>query len=789
VPTTTITITPTDNPPTLTTVAPSANFTENGAAVTVSGNISVNDPDSTLMTSATVSIAGGVFVGDNDVLAFSTAGTSITASYDASTETLTLTGADSLAHYKSVLDSVTFNATGDNPTDYGSDPTRTVTWVVKDDFNVGNAPQTTTVSITALNDAPTLASVTSSVSFLEGSTIQLSPTLSVSDPDNLNVANATISVTGGFLGDGDLLAANVAGTHITASYSAATETMVLTGSDPLATYQAVLESITFSSGSDPTNSGSNPTRTVTWVTNDGSGSNNLSGVSTETIGITAVSEPPALSGLSDVPYTEEGAAVTLAGAASVADPDNATLANATVAIVGGTYAGDGDVLAFSTAGTSITASYNSATETLTLTGSDSLAHYQSVLESITFAGRPENPNNYGCNPFRTVTWVLNDGSASNNLSTVQTTTITVNNVNDTPTLTNIPTTAQYTEEGTIPITLASAASLSDPDNLTFANATVAVTGGTFAGAGAVPTADTPGTRITASYNSTTETLTLTGVDTTANYAQVLDSITFATRLENPNNFGSNPTRTITWTVNDGAASSNLGTATTTVSITNVNDAPTLSGVAASANYTENTAAVTLSGSASVSDPDNLKLANATVKVVGGTFAGDGDQLAANVGGTNVTSSYNAATETLTLTGSDTLANYQSVLDSLTFVSTSDNPDNYGSNPTRTVTWVLNDGSGSFSLSAAQTETVSITAINDAPTLTSVVGVTSYTENAAPITVSPSISVSDPDNLSLVNATVAISNTFTGDGDVLAANTAGTSITASYNSTSETLTLS
>src|SRR5262249_11097036 len=249
------------------------------------------------------------------------------------------------------------------------------------------------------------------------------------------------------------------------------------------------------------------------------------------------------------------------------------------------------------------------------------------------------------------------------------------------------------------------------------------------------------------------------------------------------------TGTVAWTVNEGAASSNLGTATTTVSITNVNDAPTLSGVAASANYTENTAAVTLSGSASVSDPDNLKLANATVKVVGGTFAGDSDQLATNVGGTNITSSYNAASETLTLTGSDTLANYQFVLDSLTFVSTSDNPDNYGSNPTRTVTWVLNDGSGSFNLSTTQTETVSITPLNDAPTLTSVVGVTSYTENAAPITVSPSLSVSDVDNLNLANATVSIVNGFAGDGDVLADNVSGTSITSSYNSTTETLTLS
>ena len=73
-----------------------------------------------------------------------------------------------------------------------------------------------------------------------------------------------------------MLAVNVAGTSITASYNAATETLMLSGSDTLAHYQQVLDSVTFSSGSNPTNSGANPTRTLTWTLNDGAGSNNLS---------------------------------------------------------------------------------------------------------------------------------------------------------------------------------------------------------------------------------------------------------------------------------------------------------------------------------------------------------------------------------------------------------------------------------------------------------------------------------------------------------------------------------
>ena len=60
---------------------------------------------------------------------------------------------------------------------------------------------------------------------------------------------------------------------------------------------------------------------------------------------------------------------------------------------------------------------------------------------------------------------------------------------------------------------------------------------------------------------------------------------------------------------------------------------------------------------------------------------------------------------LTLTGSDTVAHYQQVLDSVTFASGT-RSDQLGSNPTRTITWVVNDGSV-VQPSAPQTTTVSL----------------------------------------------------------------------------------
>src|SRR5262249_17583598 len=245
-------------------------------------------------------------------------------------------------------------------------------------------------------------------------------------------------------------------------------------------------------------------------------------------------------------------------------------------------------------------------------------------------------------------------------------TVTVVGVDDAPTLAGT-TNASFTENGPA-VTLSPSVTVADPDSLSLASATVALTGGTFAGDGDVLAANVAGTSITASYNAATETLTLTGSDTFAHYQQVLDSLAFVPASENPADSGSAPTRTVPWPLDAGAAAASV---TSTVSITAVNDAPTLAGTT-DASFTENGPAVTLSGAASVTDPDNTTLASATVALTGGTFAGDGDVLAANVAGTNITASYNAATETMVLSGSDTLAHYQQVLDSVTFGTPSGN---------------------------------------------------------------------------------------------------------------------
>jgi hypothetical protein len=85
-------------------------------------------------------------------------------------------------------------------------------------------------------------------------------------------------------------------------------------------------------------------------------------------------------------------------------------------VVSGGFGGDGDMLTADSTGTAITATYDSANETLTLSGSDTAADYTAVLDSVTFRSLGFDANNAGANDTRTVSDGSNDGSLSNMLS-------------------------------------------------------------------------------------------------------------------------------------------------------------------------------------------------------------------------------------------------------------------------------------------------------------------------------------------------------------------------------------
>jgi len=147
-----------------------------------------------------------------------------------------------------------------------------------------------------------------------------------------------------------------------------------------------------------------------------------------------------------------------------------------------------------------------------------------------------------------------------------------------------------------------------------------------------------------------------------------------------------------------------------VTVTPANDAPVVSGGSALA-YTENAAAAAAAPLLALADIDSTNVTGATIQITTGAVSGD-VLAAGSLPGAITFGSWNAGTHTLTLTGTDTLANYQVALRTVTYMSTSDNP----TNAVRTITWTVTDD-GAPSLPGSGTSTVNVTPVNDAPVVT------------------------------------------------------------------------
>ena len=195
----------------------------------------------------------------------------------------------------------------------------------------------------------------------------------------------------------------------------------------------------------------------------------------------------------------------------------------------------------------------------------------------------------------------------------------------------------------------------------------------------------------------------------------------------------------------------------TITVNAQNDNPVVTTTAGDLSYTENAAATAIDPGLTVTDGDSPNLTGATVAITSGFVSaqdtlGFMDQL-------GITGSYNTGTGVLTLTGTTTVANYQTALRSVTYQNSSDNPT-----LSRTVTFTANDGAGTGSA----TRGIAITAVNDAP-MNTVPGPQGTNQNT-PLTFSSGngnqISVADVDagsadirvTLTATNGTITLATT-------------------------------
>ncbi|MEM7258338.1 MAG: hypothetical protein AAF404_13240, partial [Pseudomonadota bacterium] len=751
--TTHVNVTPVNDTPVLSGIEPlQLDYTENEGQRIITSTLSLADTDNTQLQAATIAISANFATGE-DILDF-TNQAGITGNYNGTSGVLTLSVAASVADYTTAIHSVTFENNSDSP----SDLSRTVSVTVNDGTADSNTV-TRDIAFTSVNDIPVLNALeTAPLVYTENDApIPVTDTLAVTDADNTTIASASVAITGN-PATGDVLHfTNQAG--ITGAYNAATGVLSLNGSASLSDYQSALRSISYENTSD------NPsalTRTLSFSISDGSDTGNTI---TRDINFTAVNDAPVLAGVeaSAAAYTENNTPITVTNTLSVSDVDDALITSAEVSI-SGNFA-TADQLHF-TNQSGITGSFDTGNGRLTLSGTASVADYVTALRSITYDNASDNPSALT----RTVSFTINDGEDNSNSLTRD---ITFTAVNDAPQLSAIETAPLSYSENSPALELSKMLQVNDADDSQLQSATVSIDGNFSTGADALRFNNQAG--ISGSYNQTTGVLLLTGSASAAQYQTALRTVAFENTSDDPSDL----TRTVSINVNDGQSDSNI--VSRAITFTAINDVPILSTIeGVPAIFVENDPTLTLTDTLTINDPDNTQLLSATVSV-SSNFAGLEDQLVFN-NQSGISGSYNSTTGKLQLIGSASISDYENAMRSIAFENTSENP----SDLTRTISFQVADG---ISSSHVVTRQIVFNAVNDVPLLSGIEATAiAYQENDLPVNITDNLLVADPDNLSMVSASVAITGNLDDGHDILSF-TGQNGITGSYDTTAGVLQLS
>ncbi|HEX3090316.1 MAG TPA: Ig-like domain-containing protein, partial [Ilumatobacteraceae bacterium] len=348
----------------------------------------------------------------------------------------------------------------------------------------GGSSALVTIVVSCVDEAPVVTVGAGSMSYVENDAAAvIDATLTVIDSDDTTIDSGSVTMSSGFA-VGDVLSfTNQLG--ISGSYGASTGVLSLTGSAPVADYQAALRSVRFASTAD------NLSKAVVFAVNDGDATSAAT-AGTKAIAMTGVNDSPTITATGAVlTYLENDGAVVVDPGLTIGDPDSA-IAGATVAIKPSFDSLKEALLMSNQLG--IVADYNSATGVLTLSGTTTAANYQEALQSMFYF----NGSDSWTPPTRSIEFQVTDTSGA--ASPVVARSITPSPVDDAP-VNSVPV-AQATDEDT-PLLFATAnlnaISVADVDAGSAAvQVTLSVSHGTL-----TPTATT-GVTITGSGSATVQ---------------------------------------------------------------------------------------------------------------------------------------------------------------------------------------------------------------------------------------------------------------------------------------------
>ncbi len=477
----------------------------------------ITDNDGNHLASATITITSGIFSGDELFVNGQQSGTldsgAITVTWNNTNKVLTLTGYDTLTEYATLFGEVSFQETGNDTANTGTHTARTITWQANDGA-VGNPSGTNTATTTVTIDRPPV-STTNTINILEGATSGPA-SLGDTDPDGDPVT--VTAVTGGTVGSPD-----------TGTYG----TLTITNSDTY-TYTAGQTTAINTAAN-----GSHPVDTFTYTASDANGGSTL-----ETLKFSIDRPPVAKPNTFSV---NENGSVSGSGVTSVlhndSDPDGELVSSCQRRYFRwNVWRADPPADGSFTYTADQTGAINGATPGLP----------------------PTDTFNY------TIADTLGGTSTAANI------TFTVHRP---PTVTTLDHTVTYGAGGN-PIVIDDAVQVSDLDATNLESATIKISNfqtGDVLGIVAVDLINgnqIQGTNITESYDGN-GTLTLTGLDSAADYQIALDEVTFSNSLPSP----SLTPRTIDFSATgDTGAQSDTGTDTVDVAQGPLVTALTLNGL-------------------------------------------------------------------------------------------------------------------------------------------------------------------------------------------------------------------
>ncbi|SDD22156.1 DUF4347 domain-containing protein [Kordiimonas lacus] len=826
---TTVSITGVNDEPTLTATGQDPTFTEGGSNQDLFSGVTIDTVESgqtitgMTITVTDVSDTGEEFMeidGSSIDITQADSGTTTTNSlsysvaFSSGTATITLSGSLSEVAAQTLVDGLTYGHTGDDPTT-GSSRVVALTSITDsgsntgDNDNVAALAVSSTVSITAVNDAPVVSNLNgdNASEIVAGDGAQ-----DVTDLNDVTVTNADSSdYNGGFITlsqssgttNGDW---SVDGTNVTSGGDAtisAGETIQV-GGVSIGTVDATDDgqggtlTINFSSA-NATNANVQTLiqnlelsaatglgdRSFTLVLNDGDGTANSGDedtAATFTVGVTG--NPPAIGNLDgdSLTFTEGDSAtlIDVSSNATLTDADSSNFdgGNMTVTFQSGGQAAE-DLLTLDTSGTvslaGTTAGSNvsvSGTVVGTLgnnisAGNDLVINFntdatparvQELLQAVQY-------NNVGGdNPTdgdRVVRVTITD-AASNAATGTADITVNVDPVNDAASGASLPTDVTVTEDTASDVDL-SAADFTDPDSASV-TVTLTIDDGTFS-----TPADGAGVGVDETLVSSTE-ITLAGnADDIDTYLDTASNIQYT----GSSNTNGGDAATITVTVNDGDGSGDVAVGTVNIDITAVNDDPTVASLPTDVTVTEDTASNVDLSAANFGDVDSATI-TVTLTLDDGTFSSPAD--GAGVG-SGVTETLVSST-VITLVGdADDIDTY---LDTASNIQYTGSADTNGDNAA-TITVTANDGDGSGDV-AMGTVNIDITAVNDDPTGASLPTDVTVTEDTA-----SDVDLSAADFGDVDSASITVTLTLSDGTFGTPADGAGVGVTATLaNSTTITL---